>query len=343
MIKRVVIVLLLALACLGTWCRADSRNIGTSSTAKLSPQLTELFRWLPADTEAVTVTQSPTVLSSSKDWIEPEPGCFTQRITTLLGVLPAQSWADGVKLNLVVTGSRNFRPPTGLGMFCFDGCSILRFAKDSPVGVKQFVESADKHCNYKLMVNGASVYCFRQQMMDDIWTFYLYPLSPDIVLWASNKNYLQELLMRQRSALPQQSFLVESKLWANIDTSSEFFGMRNIRKVATESDIPTSDRIFDAHGFEHKEKSPIGYSVCYKARNSLLFEEYLSNDKIAQQHREYFYRRTLETCKDVVPYVISRDERSGLKITTDIRAGTKDARYALPLRVIVNLGHNFFI
>lgn len=340
---KIVIVLMLALLCMGIWGRAYSRNSGTFSTAKLTPQLSEIFRWLPADTEAVTVTQSPTFLSSVEDWREPEPGYFTQRMTTLLGVLPAQSWADKVKLNLVVTGSRNFRPPTSLGVFWFDGCSILRFAKDSPVNVQQFIERADKDCDCKVVMNGVSVYCFKKKMMDDNWTFYLYPLSPDIVLWASDKNYLHELLIRQRASVPQQAFLPDSALWENIDTKSEFFGMRNVRKVSGEQDLYSIDRIYDAQGNEHKDESPLGYSVCYKAKTSLLVEEYLSNDKVAQKYREYWHKLALRTCNDINPYVVSSDARMGLKITTDIRGGTAEARYTLPLRVIVNLGHNFFI
>ncbi len=319
---------------------ARERDLEPVSTVSLSPQILEFLRWLPADTETVAVTQVPIVLPAEKEWYEPEPEYFTRRVSDYCGLLPGYTWAKGLKLDRVVSGSRNFRTPTNMGASLFDGCSVMVIAEDSPISDRQIMQEASINCDFKEREFGLEILCFKKQIMDDAWTFYMCSVSPDIILWASDRRYLYELLARRKAKTARQAFLPSSELWRNLDVRSDFFALRDFRKCKSPRTYLNPTLLFEpTDGREYIDKRPFGYRVSYKYSTTALEETYISYDLKAQKIREYYQTHSEAFGHDLVPCKMAYSYGTWLNVSTDVSKGSRDARFILLFGVIACLGH----
>ena len=323
---------------------ARARDLEPVSTVSLSPQILEFLRWLPADTETVAVTQVPIVLPAEKEWYELEPEYFTRRISTVCGMLPGYTWAKGLKLDRVVSGSRNFRPPTNMGMSLFDGCSVMVIAEDSPISGRQIMQEASINCDFKERESGLEILCFKKQIMDDAWTFYMCSVDPDIILWASDRRYLNELLARRKSKAERQAFLPSSELWRNLDVRSDFFALRDFRKCKSPTGSPNTFLLLEpAPERIYIDTGLVGYRVSYNYSTTTLEETYISNDWKAQELREYHETHSKSFRDELVPCKMAYRRGTWLNVSTDVSKGSSDAYFIFLFGALANLGHSLVV
>src|SRR5437867_4929130 len=84
------------------------------------PDLEELLRWLPADTETVVVGRSYQVDSGGEDL---EAICLFPVVVAGDGY--RKDVLAGATVRLSVGGARRFRPPTSLGLMRSEGCTAI--------------------------------------------------------------------------------------------------------------------------------------------------------------------------------------------------------------------------
>jgi hypothetical protein len=333
-----VCVLCLALVVLGifSFVPTEAVETGKNKMNDTNIEIAEVIGWLPEDTETVTVTQVNTVLTSDRATNRAALG-FAQYLAIIGGMLPCHQWSAGAKLSRVITGARNFRKPSGNGPFLFDGCSILDFASDSPISAKQFTELARQNCSENQMICEFETFMFRQKVGNDIWAFYACSLAPNIVIWATNKSYLDTFLERQSRKESHSTLLSDSALWQSVDRSATFWAVRDYSRMPKGKEYPSPDLLLSKDGHEHRDISPIGFTAAYRDSDGSLISTYLSNDRKAQEIRAYWEQHS--DSFDLVPAIVTHPLPGVLRIAQDTTQGSNEARFALRLIILGALGH----
>ena len=339
---KLVAVILWVLACSQAYAapvKVDNKALPKFSMGLEEP-VAEFIRWLPANTETLIVTQTPVTVDVKTKYPEPTPASFAQRLTSIGSLFPDYAWWDGVKFNRVVAGSCNFRRPKALGVFPFDGCSILFVDKSSPVSSSQMMLSARANCSGKTAEQGVELFCFERKLEDDQLSFYLCSPQKDVLLWATDRAYLAEVLQRFKNGKPQAVFL-KPVLWKAIPRTATLFVLRDTTKAQGES-AEMANTIGDpANGSLYIDRGPIGYAASYQLARKELVVSYYSNDAKALQLRRYW--ETHSECIQLCPCILSIPSANELRVKTIVDQGSREAKFCLPLTTLGGAGHNAYI
>ena len=140
---------------------------------ELSPALSRLFDWLPADTETVIVAQGPLKIraqSTQPDELPPLAEAMESLAVSIATGFDANWGLDlprGLKVRLAIEGSRNFRAPKGLGMMPYAGCQILQFEGSAEKVVQAAFADCLANSEKKTQLRGKQVAIFNHKIESD--------------------------------------------------------------------------------------------------------------------------------------------------------------------------------
>jgi len=121
-----------------------------------------------------------------------------------------QKSLKGKTVTFAMEGSRNFRPPAVLGETRYEGCAIVVFDPTIALGRDSFMNNAGNSAARFEDIAGTRIAIFEEPQENDVWTTFVgFPRS-NIVLVASNADYLRNVLARmggrRRSEGPAGNF-----------------------------------------------------------------------------------------------------------------------------------------
>jgi hypothetical protein len=210
--------------------------------------LNQVLSWLPVDTETILGANGPFAWDPTKalsdDSASHEPLTTTelemQSRMFPMALLDFKNgglgeFVKGKTVSLAIEGSRRFRPPRALGGMRYDGCLIIVFVPTVSLDGAAFMRAAAKSAVRFEEHNGTRISVFEEEAENDTWTTFVgFPRS-NVVVVATNLDYLLTLLDRMRvpgtRALPQG--LLE---WKYVKTSAPVWGMRHYQKQGAELD-----------------------------------------------------------------------------------------------------------
>lgn len=204
-----------------------------------SEDLARVISWLPADTETITVARGPFVLAAKsvgqnegKDRAISDKelaGNFEDLPLALLqfknGLLAKH--LEGKTINLALEGARHFRPPARLGEMPFEGCAIAVFADNVANEVASFTKDAQSSALKLERIEDQDVQVFQEKLEQDTWTTYVAFPNEHVILVASGRNYLAEVLARLRGKIGQRALPSDLPEWKYVNTSARFWGVRH--------------------------------------------------------------------------------------------------------------------
>jgi hypothetical protein len=79
-------------------------------------------------------------------------------------------------------------------------------------------------------------------MEDDTWTSYVTIPRPDVLVVATDRAYLGELLRRRGARAEPRAFASELPEWEWVDTGAPFWALRHYRRTADTSAAPLDPR-----------------------------------------------------------------------------------------------------
>ncbi len=193
----------------------------------------EILQWLPEDTETLFVKRGPYLLmpaeadrKTSLDDLQ-----FKLRILALGNLLAEEAlWKNPIELS--VEGSRRFRAPTHLGMMPYEGAEVIRFRDD----LGPIMASLEKKALRIEEIGGKRVAVFEAKVMFDRWTTYVTQLGPKVMVEATNRAYLKELLGRMAKKGSSRALPAELTEWKHADTSAAFWGIRHYDRSGAAGD-----------------------------------------------------------------------------------------------------------
>jgi hypothetical protein len=185
---------------------------------------------------------------------------------------------QGKRVVLAAEGSRHFRAPKGLGLGPFEGCTIVVFADDLGDDTSALVRETHKAALRVEEIQGLQVSIFQEKSEEDIWTTFVAFPNKRVVLVASDRDYLREVLTRLQGGTGKSALPDDLPEWKYITTESRFWGIRHYDQTQAKTD-PTSPIRGRLTGKEPDEKA-VGITFVFDpSRGRSATITYLSGDK----------------------------------------------------------------
>jgi hypothetical protein len=213
--------------------------------------LEDVLSWLPSDTETVIGTNGPFPFPDF-DRLEGtarQPELTPVELDLRMRFLPLglfglkngdlQKALQGKPVTFALEGSRHFRPPAALGNMLYEGCEIVVFGSATNLDREAFMKSAANSATRFEEIAGVKIGVFQEHQENDVWTTFVgFPRS-DIVLIATNADYLRTVLARMGGVSGPRALPDTLSEWKYVNTRSPAWGLRHYQKTEANSD-PTS-------------------------------------------------------------------------------------------------------
>jgi len=209
--------------------------------------LTRFMSWLPADTETIRVARGPFVLASTLEESEAKGRAISDKELTrnfeeltlaLLGFNDGllSKRLEGKRINFALEGARHFRPPAGLGEMPYEGCAIAVFSDNLRNEISSFVQDARKSALRVERIEDHDVSVFREKREQDTWTTFVAFPDENVILVASDRNYLAEVLARLVGKVGPRALPNDLPEWKYVNANARFWGLRHYDKSQTQAD-----------------------------------------------------------------------------------------------------------
>lgn len=193
---------------------------------KLPERIDEVLWWLPADTQTVLIAQGPFPF---------EPADEREEVTLVKSLLQACSamrsdYAKAVQgrvISLAVAGGRRFRRPKHLGLMPYEGAHIIVFCDDLGAVGETLMESLSQRADKTETLSGRPVMKFEGMCEADIWTLYVTRPKANVLVWATSRAYLSEVLDRMASRAGVRALPEDLPEWRHCDVSRRIWAIRH--------------------------------------------------------------------------------------------------------------------
>jgi hypothetical protein len=200
-----------------------------------SPLVERMLSWFPADTESVIGVmgprQMPKVSRDPNGHLSAERSSNGLRDTFqqvfLAMILNSRVEFKDAHVAAAMEGSRGFRGPKGLGMAPYEGAAIAVFSDDITNQAAEFIKSSASTAVRTEQIEGQRVAVFQDKYEEDIWTTFVAFPRPDVIVVASDENFLRETLARIGGAQGKRALPDVLPEWKHVDTHAEFWALRH--------------------------------------------------------------------------------------------------------------------
>jgi hypothetical protein len=246
--KTVLICCLIAI--FNASCAGPQTGAG-SSAIRDELDLKRVLSWLPADTETLLVANGPFWMSNFQIGGE---NYKNHAVTSedvektfeglTLGLFNSKNFLlekhlEGKKVLFALEGSRHFRPPAGLGEMPFEGCALAIFKDDLGDRRDAFMRDATQFAVRIEEIEGQKVAEFEERSEQDILTTFVTFPRVGVVLVATNKQFLLDMLARIGGAEGERALPDTLPEWKYVNKQAKFWGFRHFDKRQSNED-PTS-------------------------------------------------------------------------------------------------------
>jgi hypothetical protein len=212
-------------------------------STKPSAAIDELLWWLPIDTETVAARQP-----AARPRGTPIEKLLSEVDFDFDGFAHNKILAHnltGIRVKASLEGARRFRAPSGLGGTLFDGATLYLLDKPLPAAGATLMAELAKEAQAVSRVGNVDVVEFRDKLESDIWTSYISVPRPDVIVVATNLEYLKAVLKRTGTRAGARAFPISLPEWRWIDARSPYWALRHYRREHSRED-PTSPFVRDA-------------------------------------------------------------------------------------------------
>jgi hypothetical protein len=196
----------------------------------LTPQLRQMIEWLPDDTETLVVLNGPTesmIVQRGEETPQQFLGSLPCRLVHSLrhGLLKAE--LKGEKLLHAVEGSRRFRSPKDIGVMPYEGCQIMRFSDLAQAALQRAFNLCLQKANETIHIEGQQIAVFEERWEQDTWTLFVARPEPTLLLCATNRDYLAQVLDRMKRPGKARAFPADLPEWRHVQTNATVWAIRH--------------------------------------------------------------------------------------------------------------------
>lgn len=238
---------LMVISSIALYGHGSNRVKATAKADRTPEDLTRVISWLPADTETVTVARGPFVLASTLGESDAKDRAISNKeLTRNFEELPLAllRFKDGLlskrlqgkRINFALEGARHFRSPAGLGVMPYEGCAIAVFSDNLRNEITSFVQDARKSTLRSERIEDQDVSVFKEKAEQDTWTTFVAFPEENVILVASDRNYLAEVLARLNGKVGPRALSSDLPEWNYVNANARFWGLRHYDKSQMQAD-----------------------------------------------------------------------------------------------------------
>lgn len=192
--------------------------------------------WLPTDTQTLIVASQPFVIPKDSDDAGSEPSpvdLLRQRVLGGLEDFPAlyQSLA-GQRVKFALSGTREFRNFSGLGMVPYDGCAVIVLSEALGTGFSSAVSTLPKED-----WSGATIFSLSTvrngslRASPEQLNLFVTRIGSNVLVSATDRESLHSLL--ERRAGPRRGRAMPRALpeWKEVDNTAPVWAVRHFKHV----------------------------------------------------------------------------------------------------------------
>jgi hypothetical protein len=285
----------------------------------------EILNWLPENTETLIVSQKPFRIPKTGPKLESVADeMHLLPIISLLHFLP--EWASKELLNqevvCAVEGSRQSSLPRDFGPLRYQGCHVLEFKASDDEQLRKAFDACLKKAAKRITIAGQQVAVLTETRGKDVWTCYIARPRAGVLLFATDKDYLEGVLKRigrknEKRALPK-----DFPEWKHVDVKARVWAIFHSRGDA--------EKKTDA---AKPDPADEGFVFWYDSGKT-LHARCLSKDEEALKEMKQIWGQSEEggfsaAIKQLVPGVIS----------IEVAVNEKKIATELFLLILAHLGH----
>ena len=243
------------------------------------PTLKDVLAWLPDDTETVIGTNGPFPIPNSDARSNDDSGQGELSSTQL--ELQMHMFA------LAVEGSRHFRPPASLGGMRYEGCGIAVFSSASALDRDAFLKNAAGSAVRFEEVAGVRIAVFEEPLENDVWTTFVAFPRRNVVLVATNIDYLRVVLARVGGASGPRALPETLPEWKYVNTRAPVWGVRHYQK--REPDLDPTSPFSERASANHPDNLAVGLAFWFEPSvRKMATVTYLSGSREGSQILQEF-------------------------------------------------------
>ncbi len=255
--------------------------------SKLPGPVEQVLWWLPVDTQTLVVVQGPTKFLEALGGDRGEDGPIVGSWLPSMAHEGKPAPLAGTTVKLLVGGSRRFRAPKDLGPMRYEGATITVFEHDID---DRTARSLHEAATQSETIAGWRVSLFKFRMEQDDWTTYIAQPKPNILISATHRGYLADLLGRMEQHAGDRAFPDNLAEWKSIDPTARLWGMRHYDRKDAELD-PTSP----SGPWGMRDDQAVGLIFAYHPSKREAIVRHLSKSKEAGQiFSKFWYGKTPE-------------------------------------------------
>lgn len=252
----------------------------------------EMLSWFPADTETVLAANGPLLMPMPNTSQASNGGVGTEGSgdevrdsfklpLELLGFMKNFNFNDA-SIVAAMEGSRDFRPPSGLGMAMFQGATVAVFADDISARARRFLKDSGPTFVRTEQIGGQDVAVFKEKAEEDIWTTYVAFPKRNIAVVATDESYLREVLARINGKQGERALPDTLPEWRYVNTHANFWAVRHFRHDGGRASL-TSGFSCITSDIKPNERA-VGFAYSFDPKRSKVATiTYLSGDESTLQ------------------------------------------------------------
>lgn len=201
--------------------------------SKQAERLAEVVSWLPPDTETVLVARGPFTVGNEKVAASQSVAAFLELRLAWPSLMSLQerkyaSDLQGTRVGLAVEGGRRFQPPTDIEARRYEGCRIILFEEDFATKGDRLFEKVFRDASATEEIASHKVALFKEPA--EHMTIFVARPAPNIMIEATDRAYLEEVLKRRQQKDLARPGLLDSPAWKKLDPGARYWLVRTYAK-----------------------------------------------------------------------------------------------------------------
>lgn len=252
---------------------------------KLNERVDQFLGWLPPDTETVIVSQSPfEVTEPTEELRRVEVSLRIAACGITLGIHDdlLRKELKGQKIVCAVEGSCRFRGPKGLGEMPYDGCEIVCFSETAKAKLAKAFQTLVEAAAAKDRIAGQQIAVFNEKFEDDDWSVFIAHPRPEILLCATERGYIKEVLERMTGGGEGRALPGTLPEWSLVNVKAPVWAVRHYQKGNAPRD--PSSPLNKKAAANQPDPAAVGFVFWFEpGKKPTLNARYLSNAKNAAE------------------------------------------------------------
>ncbi len=210
-----------------------------NSTRQQTPTIDQVLWWLPQDTETLLVSRGPFLIktqelqSRPQDYRKPATERDFQNFHWTFSSMQAGGFVKELQdqtILLSMEGSRKVSLPKDLGMTPYEGCSILLVKENAQKPLNSVFKALSAKAKQRITLAGQQVLVYENKQEQDIWKRYVACPAKDVFLVATNRSYLESVLLRMRHKPSARALSNSLPQWKYVDRNAQYWAVCNLNQ-----------------------------------------------------------------------------------------------------------------